>query len=311
MRAVDGVSFAVEPGETLGIVGESGSGKSVTCHSLMGLVPMPPGRIEGGRAVLDGVDLLGAPRAERRAIYGHRMTMIFQDPMTALNPYMRVGRQVREPLLEHGLCGRAEARGRAVEALGSVAIQDAERTLRAYPHELSGGMRQRAMIAMALITEPDLLIADEPTTALDVSVQAQILKLLKDIQRRRVETGGQAMAILFITHDLGVVAGMCDRILVMYAGVILESGVTDDIYYRTAHPYTRALLRAVPGGVEAGEDLYAIPGQPPDLARVWVGCPFAGRCEFADERCRTTEVQLAETSPGHATACLRVLEGEL
>ncbi|MBC8011944.1 MAG: ABC transporter ATP-binding protein, partial [Burkholderiales bacterium] len=211
-RAVDGVSFHLERGEILGIVGESGSGKSVTCLSLLGLIPRPPGRIEGGRAMFDGTDLLSAPPAVLRTIRGKRIAMIFQDPMTSLNPYLRISDQIIEPLLVHEKISRKAALARALAMLEAVGIQDAGRRLHAYPHEFSGGMRQRVMIAMALITRPDILIADEPTTALDVTVQAQILELLKKLQR---ELG---MAVIFITHDLGIVSGLCDRVQVMYAG---------------------------------------------------------------------------------------------
>ncbi len=307
-RAVDGVSFAVEPGETVGLVGESGSGKSVLCYSLLGLIPMPPGRIESGHAWFgDGVDLLNAPRREVRRLLGNRVAMVFQDPMTALNPYLRVGAQVVEPLIEHGVCGKVEARRRAVEALRAVAIRDAEALMEAYPHHLSGGMRQRVMIAMAMVTEPDLLIADEPTTALDVSVQAQILAQMRELQRRCREAGG-AMSILFITHDLGVVAGLCQRVLVMYGGKIVESGTAEAVYETPAHPYTRALLRAVPCRATDGGELYSIPGQPPDPASGWEGCPFAPRCEYAAEVCLRADMALREVAPGHATACARVTE---
>ena len=311
VRAVDGVSFSLRRGETLGIVGEAGSGKSVACYSLMGLLPMPPARIESGRALFSGTDLLSVSRAVLRSIRGNRITMIFQDPMTALNPFMKIGRQIMEPLLEHGICNRAEASRRATDALASLAIRDADRMMKAYPHELSGGMRQRVMIAMALVTEPDLLIADEPTTALDVSVQAEILQRIKILRSRRAESGGLPISVLFVTHDLAVVAGMCDRVLVMYAGRILESGITDDIYYRPAHPYTRALLRAIPGCSASGKDLYAIPGQPPDPTQEAKGCPFAPRCEHVKDKCRSGEMNLREVAPAHLTACLRVQKGEL
>ncbi len=216
VRAVNDVSFHVEKGETLGIVGESGSGKSVTCYSLMGLVPTPPGRIESGRALFDGTDLLHCSKKQLADIRGKRISMIFQDPMTSLNPYLRVGEQIIEPLLIHGNISRADAGRRALDALREVGIQDGESRLKAYPHQFSGGMRQRVMIAMALITHPELLIADEPTTALDVTVQAQILDLIKKLQH------DHGTAVIFITHDLGVVSGFCDRVQVMYAGRIVE-----------------------------------------------------------------------------------------
>jgi oligopeptide transport system ATP-binding protein len=304
-RAVDGVSFAVERGETLGIVGESGSGKSVTCYSIMGLVPQPPGRIESGSAVFDGVDLLHCTPAQSRTIRGKRVAMIFQDPMTSLNPYLRVSDQLIEPLLIHEKTSKRDALKRGLEALELVGINDASRRMNLYPHEFSGGMRQRVMIAMALITKPELLIADEPTTALDVTVQAQILELIKKMQR---ELG---MAVIFITHDLGVVSGLCDRVQVMYAGRIVETTDTRTLFYSPKHPYTRALQRSIPALQPKGAELYTIRGMPPDLSKTTPGCPFAARCEFALEKCVTNKVQLLEVAPGHAHACLRAQQGEI
>jgi oligopeptide/dipeptide ABC transporter ATP-binding protein len=260
-RAVDGVSFHLERGETLGIVGESGSGKSVTCYSLMGLVPQPPGRIESGSALFDGVDLLSAPEAQLRSIRGRRISMIFQDPMTSLNPYTRVSEQIIEPLLIHEKISRTAALARALTMLEAVGITDAAKRMHSYPHEFSGGMRQRVMIAMALITKPDILIADEPTTALDVTVQAQILALLKKLQR---EFG---MAVIFVTHDLGVVSGLCDRVQVMYAGRIMETADTRTLFRDPQHAYTKALQRCVPALQEKGRPLFTIPGLPPDLSK--------------------------------------------
>jgi oligopeptide transport system ATP-binding protein len=300
VRAVDGVSFALEKGETLGIVGESGSGKSVTCYSLMGLVPRPPGRIEGGSALFDGVDLLRLTEAELNRIRGRRMAMIFQDPMTSLNPYLRVEDQLIEPLLIHEKINRRTAVERAVAMMEQVGVPDAARRLRSYPHEFSGGMRQRVMIAMALITRPDLLIADEPTTALDVTVQAQILELIKRLQR---ELG---MAVIFISHDLSVVAGFCDRVMVMYAGRVVETGSTDQIFYQPKHPYNLALQRARPALQGRGGDLYTIPGLPPDLAKLPPGCAFAPRCDLAADACHTDETQLQRVGHNHDSACLRV-----
>ena len=306
VRAVDGVSFSVGQGETLGIVGESGSGKSVTCLSLMGLVPQPPGVVVAERAVFDGTDLLRSPPATVRALRGKRIAMIFQDPMTSLNPYLRVGEQLIEPLLIHEKISRREALARGRTLLEEVGIADAARRLSSYPHESSGGMRQRVMIAMALITHPDLLIADEPTTALDVTVQAQILDLLRRFQRER------GMAVIFITHDLGVVAGLCDRVQVMYAGRIVESADTRTLFREPRHPYTRALQRSIPALQAKGVELATIPGMPPDLAHLPSGCAFAPRCEFATERCRIGEApNLKETNPNHLTACLRVQAGEI
>jgi ABC-type glutathione transport system ATPase component len=260
-KAVNDVSFALEKGESLGIVGESGSGKSVTCSSLLGLIPQPPGRIESGTAHFDRVDLLRCPAAQLRDIRGKRIAMIFQDPMTSLNPYLRISEQLIEPLLIHGKISKAEALDRALAMLEAVGIQNAAKRLHSYPHEFSGGMRQRVMIAMALITKPDLLIADEPTTALDVTVQAQILELLKKLQR---EFG---MAVIFVTHDLAVVSGLCDRVQVMYAGRIVETAPTRTLFKNPQHPYTRALQRCIPALQPKGRALYAIPGMPPDLSK--------------------------------------------
>ena len=304
-RAVDGVSFSVERGETLGIVGESGSGKSVTCYSIMGLIPTPPGRIVSGTATFDGTDLLHCSPAEARSIRGKRVAMIFQDPMTSLNPYMRISEQLIEPLLIHNKISKGEALARGVSALESVGINDAEKRIHLYPHEFSGGMRQRVMIAMALITKPELLIADEPTTALDVTVQAQILELIKKMQR---ELG---MAVIFITHDLGVVSGLCDRVQVMYAGRIVETAGTRILFNSPRHPYTRALQRSIPSLQQKGAELYTIPGMPPDLSKPSLGCAFAPRCEFAAERCQSDTPQLATVGTAHAQACLRVQAGEL
>jgi len=305
VRAVDGVSFSVEKGETLGIVGESGSGKSVTCYSLMGLIPKPPGRIESGTARFDGADLLTMKEAELNKIRGKRIAMIFQDPMTSLNPYLRIEEQLIEPLLIHEKMPRAEAVKRAIRALEEVGVPDAARRIRSHPHEFSGGMRQRVMIAMALITQPDLLIADEPTTALDVTVQAQILDLIARLQRER------GMAVIWISHDLGVVASFCQRVLVMYAGRVVESGRVEDIFARPLHPYNRALQRSIPALQGKGAELYTIPGLPPDVSKPLPACAFADRCEFAQPECRTDEVVLKEVEPGHASACVRVQRGEL
>ena len=305
VRAVDGVSFSVEKGETLGIVGESGSGKSVTCYSLMGLIPKPPGRIESGMARFDGVDLLAMSEAELNRIRGKRIAMIFQDPMTSLNPYLRIEDQLIEPLLIHDRVPRAEAVKRAIRALEEVGVPDAARRIRSYPHEFSGGMRQRVMIAMALITQPDLLIADEPTTALDVTVQAQILDLIARLQRER------GMAVIWISHDLGVVAGFCRRVLVMYAGRVVESGPVEAIFARPLHPYNRALQRSIPALQGKGAELYTIPGLPPDVSKPLPACAFADRCEFAQPACRSGEMALKEIEPGHASACARVQAGDL
>ncbi|MFO7973279.1 MAG: ABC transporter ATP-binding protein [Candidatus Hydrogenedentota bacterium] len=304
-RAVDGISFSVEPGETIGIVGESGSGKSVANLSLLGLIPTPPGRIVKGSADFDGVDLLACSPKSLRTIRGQAISMIFQDPMTALNPFMRIGDQLIEPLRVHQGIARNEARKRAVEMLHLVGIQDGENRLSAWPHEFSGGMRQRVMIAMALITRPSLLIADEPTTALDVTIQAQILDLLSRLQQE------MGMAVILITHDLGVVARVCRRIYVMYAGKIMESAATEDLFAYPRHPYTEALLQSLPSTHVSGQPLYTIPGLPPDLMLPAEGCPFAPRCPKATENCIYGTIALEEIAPGRRTACFRVQEGEL
>ena len=305
VRAVDGVSFCIDRGETLGIVGESGSGKSVTCLSLLGLVPQPPGRIEGAGAVLEGIDLLRCPPEVLRGIRGRRVAMIFQDPMTSLNPYMTIEEQLMEPLLIHEKIGRAAAARMALQALQEVGVPEAEQRIRSYPHQFSGGMRQRVMIAMALIGKPDLLIADEPTTALDVTVQAQILDLIAQQQRQR------GVAVIFISHDLSVVAGFCDRVMVMYAGRVVETADTRAIFREPKHPYTRALQRSRPAMQAKGAELYVIPGLPPDLSRPVPGCAFAPRCEFAVADCGRTEMRLQDVGAGQASACLRVQRGEL
>jgi oligopeptide transport system ATP-binding protein len=305
VRAVDGVSFCIDRGETLGIVGESGSGKSVTCLSLLGLVPQPPGRIEGAGAVLEGIDLLRCPQEVLRGIRGRRVAMIFQDPMTSLNPYMTIEEQLMEPLLIHEKISRAAAARMALQALQEVGVPEAEQRIRSYPHQFSGGMRQRVMIAMALIGKPDLLIADEPTTALDVTVQAQILDLIAQQQRQR------GVAVIFISHDLSVVAGFCNRVMVMYAGRVVETADTRAIFREPKHPYTRALQRSRPAMQAKGAELYVIPGLPPDLSRPVPGCAFAPRCEFAVADCGRTEMRLQDVGAGQASACLRVQRGEL
>jgi oligopeptide transport system ATP-binding protein len=271
VHAVEDVSFSVDAGKTLGIVGESGSGKSVTCYSLLGLIPQPPGRIHAGSAVFDGVDLLQAGEKQLRKIRGKRISMIFQDPMTSLNPYMRIAEQLTEPLeLHEGIKGR-QALDRAVQALAEVGIPDPEKRILSYPHEFSGGMRQRVMIAMALITRPELLICDEPTTALDVTVQKQVLDLIRERQR------DLGTAVIFITHDLAVVSEVCDHVNVMYAGRIVESAPKADLFARPLHAYTRSLLKSIPAIHQKGEDLYTIPGLPPDLSNPPACCAFRPR----------------------------------
>ena len=297
-RAVDDVSFELARGETLGIVGESGSGKTVTNLSILRLVPSPPGRIVSGEVVFDGRDLLTLTDDELRAVRGRRIGMIFQDPMTSLNPFLRISRQLAEVTELHLGHSRAEAYEHAVHMLSLVGIPDARRRVQGYPHELSGGMRQRVMIAMALACRPELLIADEPTTALDVTIQAQILDLIRQLKG---ETG---TSVILITHDLGVVAGMADRVIVMYAGKIFEAGSTVEIFARPANPYTRGLLLSVPDvtAVDRG-DLYQIPGLPPDVAHLPPGCPFAARCDRAEARCREEFPPMVEVAPGHSSLC--------
>lgn len=301
-RAVKSVSFKLEKGETVGIVGESGSGKSVTCYSLLGLVACPPGEIEKGSAFFNGVDLLSSPQKELRKIRGNEISMIFQDPMSSLNPYLSIGVQLTEHLRLHKNISKKDARDKAVNALLEVGIQDSESRINYFPHQLSGGMRQRVMIAMALITEPQLLIADEPTTALDVTIQAQIIDLINDLKKKR------DMSVIFITHDLGVVAGISDHVLVMYSGKIMERGKTRDLYYDPVHPYTRALLKSTPSVEDQNKDLYVIPGLPPDNFEKIKGCVFAPRCEYAQDKCAITIPELGEITEGHYSSCLRVQE---
>jgi oligopeptide/dipeptide ABC transporter ATP-binding protein len=297
IKAVDGVSFAVGEGETLGLVGESGSGKSMTCLSVLRLVPRPAARIVGGRVLLDGDDLLQKSEREMQRIRGKRVAMILQDPMSSLNPVFSVGMQVREPLVSyHGLAGRA-LKDRAVQLLGSVGISSPATRLRAFPHQLSGGMRQRVVGAMAISGPPRLLIADEPTTSLDLTIQAQYLRLLKELQDRH------RLAMIFVTHNLGIVARMCDRVAVMYAGRIVEAGPVEAIFRAPRHPYTRALLESVPRLSESTDWLTAIEGQPPDLAALPPGCAFAPRCPRAMDRCRAEEPPDFTPAPGRSSRC--------
>jgi oligopeptide transport system ATP-binding protein len=300
VTAVDNVSFDVAPGETLAIVGESGSGKSVTALSILRLIPNPPGRIESGQILFEGKDLVKMNDAEIRAVRGDRIAMIFQEPMTSLNPTITVGRQIAEPMNLHRGTPWEEAIQRAGELLSKVRIPDAASKAGAYPHQFSGGQRQRAMIAMALACKPRLIIADEPTTALDVTVQAQVLDLLKELCR---ET--QASLIL-ITHDLGVVARYADRVAVMYGGRIVEQASARDIYKRPSHPYTRGLLASVPRlDGDATQRLVPIEGSPPDLSRLPPGCAFAPRCRHAVAECHQQRPQLRSLGPQHIMACLR------
>jgi oligopeptide transport system ATP-binding protein len=298
VKAVDGVSFSLEAGKTLGVVGESGSGKSVTALSIMRLVPEPPGRVVSGDIRFKGESILKMSDREQRKLRGNRIAMIFQDPMTSLNPVHRVGKQIAEPLRIHKDSSRKEAWDAAVELLSRVGIPRAADRARDYPHEFSGGMRQRAMIAMALACGPDILIADEPTTALDVTIQAQILELMQEIQARTES------AIIMITHDLGVVADMADRVLVMYGGKPVEYGAADDVFYRPLHPYTWGLLDSLPRhDVNEKGRLCPIKGQPPSLINLPSGCSFSPRCAYAADLCRAQTPSLAEIDPGHMSAC--------
>ena len=298
VRAVDDVSFRVAEGEVLGIVGESGSGKTVTCRAIIRLLPSRRARIVSGAIRLEGVDLTTLDEARMQELRGEKIGMIFQNPMTHLNPVMTIGDQIAEPLRVHEGMGREDALANAVELLRQVGISDPETRLGSFPHEFSGGMRQRAMIAAALACKPRLLIADEPTTALDVTVQAQILRLLLDLRER---TG---LAIILITHDLGVVAQTCDSVAVMYAGGIVERAAKRDIVTRPLHPYTAGLVGSQPGATPPREELPSIPGQPPSLTALPTGCRFHPRCAYADDACRAMIPPLAEVGPGRASACL-------
>lgn len=293
LKAVDGISFSLDEGETLGIVGESGSGKSVTNLAILGLIPQPPGKIAGGRALFRGDDLLKMPIRQLSAIRGHRIAMIFQDPLTSLNPFLTVAEQLTEVTRLHLKHSPQQAIKHAIEMLERVGIPAASQRVFDYPHQFSGGMRQRVMIAMALSCKPNILIADEPTTALDVTIQAQILELMKELQRE------EGTAIILITHDLGVVANVCRRVNVMYAGKFVEEAKTDVLFAQPRHPYTKGLLDSIPRLSGAGSDrLTPIPGQPPDMIRLPPGCSFYARCPFAVERCSSDEPKLTSTTVG-------------
>jgi oligopeptide/dipeptide ABC transporter ATP-binding protein len=296
VRAVDGLSFAIERGEVLGLVGESGCGKSVTSLSIMRLVP-PPGRVTAGRILLDGDDLLDKDAEAMRRVRGARIAMVFQEPMTSLNPVFTIGDQIAAAVSAHEGGGRRAAWERAVEMLDRVQVPSPRERARDYPHQLSGGLRQRAMIALALAPGPQLLIADEPTTALDVTIQAQILDLLRRLQAER------GMAVLLITHDLGVVAELCHRVAVIYAGRMVEMAPVAKIFEEPLHPYTRGLLRCLPHPSRFGQPLSSIEGAPPDLRQAGAGCRFAPRCPLALESCRRDEPALVERRPGHFVAC--------
>ncbi|MFD7813738.1 ABC transporter ATP-binding protein [Streptomyces sp. NPDC059785] len=296
-KAVNGVDYHVDKGETLAVLGESGSGKSVTAQAIMGILDTPPGRITGGEILFQNRDLLKLKEDERRKVRGAEMAMIFQDALSSLNPVLTVGDQLGEMFTVHRGMSRKDARAKAVELMDRVRIPAAAQRVRDYPHQFSGGMRQRIMIAMALALEPALIIADEPTTALDVTVQAQVMDLLAELQREL------DMGLILITHDLGVVADVADRIAVMYAGRIVESAPVHDIYKAPAHPYTRGLLESIPRLDQKGRELYAIKGLPPNLTHIPPGCAFHPRCPMARDVCRTDEPPLYEVSEVRGSAC--------
>ena len=296
VRAVNGVSFNLERGKVLGIVGESGSGKSVTAYSIMQILAAT-GKIVGGSIKLDGQELVGAGEKVMKDVRGNRISIIFQDPMTSLNPTYTIGHQLMEAILLHTSRNKQQAYERAVEMLRLVNVNELEKRMKQYPYEFSGGMRQRVMIAMALACEPDILIADEPTTALDVTIQAQILDLMRDLQQQL------GMAIIMITHDLGVVAQMCDEVIVMYAGSICEQGTADEIFYNPCHEYTKGLMRSIPTAENNGQRLQPITGTPIDLLNMPKGCPFAPRCEAAMKVCLTQRPERMLINDEHAAAC--------
>jgi oligopeptide/dipeptide ABC transporter ATP-binding protein len=300
-KAVNGVSFSVLPGEIFGLVGESGSGKSMTLRSILRLVPSP-GKIVDGRILYDGKDILSRSSSDMTALRGNEISMIFQDPMTALNPVMRVGDQLFETLQEHGDLGKKELHERAIELFRLVAIPSPERRLKEYPHEFSGGMRQRAMIAIALACNPKILLADEPTTAIDVTLQDQILRLILDLQERL------QMSVIWVTHDLGVTAMICKRVGVMYAGKLLEIADTNELLEEPRHPYTLGLLESLPTFDKQKEFLVPIPGSPPDVRNPPSGCPFHPRCRFVSEECKSVDPSLQKLSARRFSACIRVEE---
>lgn len=301
VRVIDNLSFSVNKGETLGIVGESGSGKSVTSLAIMGLLPAQSAQVTG-RVILDGEDLLSLPPKKLQEIRGNKLSMIFQEPMTSLNPIQTCGKQIMEPMFLHRHLSKKEARQQAVDLLRLCGIPDPEQRFHEYPHQMSGGMRQRVMIAMALACHPQLLIADEPTTALDVTIQAQILELMKDIKRQ------QSMSIMMITHDLGIVRDFCDRVLIFYTGQIVESAPVEALFARPLHPYTQGLIRALPKISEDVERLEAIEGMVPDAGEMPQGCHFHPRCPYAVERCRQEAPPLTEIGDGRCVRCFKVLE---
>jgi oligopeptide transport system ATP-binding protein len=303
VQAINGASLTLNPGEIVGLVGESGSGKSVTAMSILGLVPKPPAVYPEGRILWKGIDLLTTPDRELREIRGGEISMIFQDPMTSLNPVYTIGHQISEMIRVHERMSAKAAKERSIEMLNLVGVPNPQQRVDDYPHQFSGGMRQRAMIAMALSCNPELLIADEPTTALDVTIQAQILEILEKSAREL------NVAVLLITHDLGVVAGICDRVAVMYGGRIVEEAPVDDLFERPLMPYTWGLMKSIPQMDEVqGGRLYTIPGSPPVMSRPPKGCAFAARCEFAVDKCQTSVPELTEYAPNRMVRCHRVNE---
>jgi peptide/nickel transport system ATP-binding protein/oligopeptide transport system ATP-binding protein len=296
-RALDGVSYAVHEGETVCIVGESGCGKTVSALTILGLIPQPPGKIMGGEVFFNDQNLLDLPDEEMQTIRGNQIAMVFQEPMTSLNPVFTIGDQIQEAIMIHEELSEEETHDLSVQLLNDVGIPSPEERLGDYPHQLSGGMRQRVMIAMSLSCNPDLVIADEPTTALDVTIQAQILNLFEELQTKR------NMSLLYITHDLGVVANIADRIYVMYAGIIAEQGRAADIFHNARHPYTMGLLASLPSRSKRGKELHSISGTVPDAAYKPSGCPFHPRCHYAIETCRTEFPEMCDYGNGHLARC--------
>jgi oligopeptide/dipeptide ABC transporter ATP-binding protein len=303
-RAVDGVSYEVREGETVCLVGESGCGKTVSALTILGIIPQPPAKIMGGKVLFDGQNLLDLGEKEMEKIRGNRIAMVFQEPMTSLNPVFTIGDQIRETIMIHERVDKKELRRRCVQLLKDVGIPSPEERLKDYPHQLSGGQRQRVMIAMALACNPDVLIADEPTTALDVTIQAQILNLFYELQRK------ERMSLLYITHDLGVVANIADRIYVMYAGIIVEQADASHIFHNPHHPYTQGLLASLPNRTKRGGTLHSIPGTVPDPAYKPAGCPFHPRCRFAIETCRIEFPAMCDYGEGHLSRCPVLYERE-
>lgn len=301
VKAVNNVSFSLGEGEILGLVGESGSGKSMTCRSIIRLLP-PNGKTTSGKVMYKNDDLLSLPEDRMEGIRGKEISMILQEPMTALNPVWTIGKQITETLVDVEGLDEQKAKERAIEALRMVGIPGAETRVNDYPHQFSGGMRQRVLIAIALSSSPKILIADEPTTALDVTVQDQIVDLIRDLQKKI------GMSVIWVTHDLGVVAQLCNRVAVLYAGQVMEIASTIELFENSKHPYTKGLIASIPSGTAKHKKLVPIPGQPPNLSKLPDGCPFAPRCYFSTEMCFNTAIKLNEIAPNHYSACLRALE---